>query len=105
MEDSHGLISAQSDSPGSSSSVEIEEVKVADDTDLHLVRDIVVNGMDEDTIANDVLDKFPYADRDGYQSAANLYLSHVEGNGQSRDSYLAHKQLMSFSQHRSGVAR
>ncbi|KAE9981102.1 hypothetical protein BLS_007875 [Venturia inaequalis] len=80
MEDSHRRSSPQPDSPGSSSSVEIEEVTVADDTDLDLVQDIMVNAMDEDTIVNDVLDKFPYADRDGYQSAANLYLNHVEGN-------------------------
>ncbi|TID14636.1 Ubiquitin carboxyl-terminal hydrolase-like domain [Venturia nashicola] len=80
MENGHRRNSTKSDSPDSSSSVEIEEVTVAENTDLDLVQDIMVNGMDEDTIVNDVLDKFPYADRDGYQSAANLYLHHVEGN-------------------------
>lgn len=99
MEDNHRRNSPQPDSPGSSSSVEIEEVMIADDTDVDL--DIMVNGMDEDTIVNDVLDKFPYADqRDGgYQSAANLYLNHVEGHGKLGDPYFAPTQLTSFRQH------
>lgn len=100
MEDSHRRSSPQPDSPCSSSSVEIEEVTAADDIDMDPVQDIMVDGMDDDTDVNDMLDKFPYADQqDGYQSAANLYLSHVEGNSKLSDSHFADKQLTSFRQH------
>ncbi|QDS74706.1 hypothetical protein FKW77_000568 [Venturia effusa] len=79
VEDCRSRSSPQQYSPGSSSSIEIEKVTSVNDIDMDTGQATMVNGMGEDTIISDVLERFPYADqRDGYQGAANLYLSHVE---------------------------
>jgi hypothetical protein len=75
----HGLSSPpQTDSSSSSSPIEIEEVPDVDDIDQDdPVHDIMVDGMEEDMVTT-VLDRFPFAERGGHLSAANLYLTHVD---------------------------
>lgn len=80
----------------SSSSIAIEEVIDANEIEDDSVLDIVVDGVAEEDLVTVMLNRFPFADRDGHMSAVNLYLNHVETHSKSVKNLLMFVDL-SFS--------